>query len=166
MQPAVREVVQYFTLPASAATAGDFLAESRSFPWCVPPDRGAPKSSTYCTSPTTGKTMWAGTLALVEARAVPATRPRMTARKRIPRAVVRLRRIEPGSRPKRRRLAGEPGRSRSLESGAVKIVVCVKYVPEGTKRIDPATKRLDRSGEGALNAFDANAVEEALRLKE
>ena len=34
------------------------------------------------------------------------------------------------------------------------------------KRIDPATKRLDRSGEGALNAFDANAVEEALRLKE
>jgi electron transfer flavoprotein beta subunit len=48
----------------------------------------------------------------------------------------------------------------------VKIAVCVKYVPEGTKRIDPATKRLDRSGEGALNAFDANAVEEALRLKE
>jgi electron transfer flavoprotein beta subunit len=48
----------------------------------------------------------------------------------------------------------------------VKIVVCVKYVPEGTKRIDPATKRLDRSGEGALNAFDANAVEEGLRLKE
>ena len=48
----------------------------------------------------------------------------------------------------------------------MKIVVCVKYVPEGTKRIDPATKRLDRSGEGALNAFDANAVEEALRLKE
>jgi electron transfer flavoprotein beta subunit len=48
----------------------------------------------------------------------------------------------------------------------VKIAVCVKYVPEGTKRIDPATGRLDRSGEGALNAFDANAVEEALRLKE
>jgi electron transfer flavoprotein beta subunit len=48
----------------------------------------------------------------------------------------------------------------------VKIAVCVKQVPDGTKRIDPATKRLDRSGEGALNAFDANAVEEALRLKE
>src|SRR6266550_5835011 len=48
----------------------------------------------------------------------------------------------------------------------MKIAVCVKHVPEGTKRIDPATKRLDRSGEGALNAFDANAVEEALRLKE
>jgi len=48
----------------------------------------------------------------------------------------------------------------------MKIAVCVKYVPEGSRRLDPATKRLDRSGEGALNPFDANAVEEALRLKE
>jgi electron transfer flavoprotein beta subunit len=49
----------------------------------------------------------------------------------------------------------------------MKIAVCVKQVPEGTSlRIDPSTKRLDRSGEGALNHFDANAVEEALRLKE
>jgi electron transfer flavoprotein beta subunit len=48
----------------------------------------------------------------------------------------------------------------------VKIAVCVKHVPEGTKRIDPATKRLDRSGEGALNSFDAHAVEEALRVRE
>jgi electron transfer flavoprotein beta subunit len=48
----------------------------------------------------------------------------------------------------------------------VKIAVCVKQVPEGAKRLDPSTKRLDRSGEGALNAFDANAVEEALRLKD
>jgi electron transfer flavoprotein beta subunit len=48
----------------------------------------------------------------------------------------------------------------------MKIAVCVKQVPEGNSRIDPGTKRLDRSGEGALNAFDANAVEEALRLKE
>ena len=50
----------------------------------------------------------------------------------------------------------------------MKIAVCVKQVPDATvhKRIDPATKRLDRSGEGALNAFDANAVEEALRLKD
>ena len=47
----------------------------------------------------------------------------------------------------------------------MKIAVCVKHVPEGTSRIDPASKRLDRSGEGALNHFDANAVEEALRLK-
>jgi electron transfer flavoprotein beta subunit len=48
----------------------------------------------------------------------------------------------------------------------MKVAVCVKQVPEGTKRIDPATKRLDRSGEGALNAFDAHAVEEALRVRD
>jgi len=47
----------------------------------------------------------------------------------------------------------------------MKIAVCVKHVPEGPARIDPGTLRLDRSGEGALNHFDANAVEEALRLK-
>jgi electron transfer flavoprotein beta subunit len=47
----------------------------------------------------------------------------------------------------------------------MKIAVCVKHVPEGAGRLDPGTKRLDRSGEGALNHFDANAVEEALRLK-
>ena len=50
----------------------------------------------------------------------------------------------------------------------MKIAVCVKQVPEAgvIKRIDPQTKRLDRSGEAGLNAFDANAVEEALRIKE
>src|ERR671935_493068 len=50
----------------------------------------------------------------------------------------------------------------------MKIAVCAKYVPETTaaKRIDPESKRLDRSGEGTLNAFDVHAVEEALRLKE
>jgi electron transfer flavoprotein beta subunit len=47
----------------------------------------------------------------------------------------------------------------------MKIAVCVKHVPEGNAKIDPSTKRLDRSGEGALNHFDANAVEEALRVK-
>src|SRR2546423_12617482 len=50
----------------------------------------------------------------------------------------------------------------------MKIAVCVKQVPETTthKRIDPGTKRLDRAGEAALNSFDVNAVEEALRVKE
>jgi electron transfer flavoprotein beta subunit len=50
----------------------------------------------------------------------------------------------------------------------MKIAVCVKHVPDAAvhKRIDPGTKRLDRSGEGALNPVDANAVEEALRIKE
>jgi len=49
----------------------------------------------------------------------------------------------------------------------MKIAVCVKQVPESqAKRIDSATNRLDRSGDGALNAFDANAIEEALKAKE
>ena len=47
----------------------------------------------------------------------------------------------------------------------MKIAVCVKHVPEGHSRLDPSSKRLDRSGEGALNHFDANAIEEGLRLK-
>src|SRR2546423_7808402 len=49
---------------------------------------------------------------------------------------------------------------------AMKIAVCVKHVPEGTPKLDPGSKRLDRSGEGALNHFDANAVEEALKIRE
>mgnify|MGYP002336226245 CR=1 FL=1 len=50
----------------------------------------------------------------------------------------------------------------------MKIAVCVKQVPDATavKRLDPSTFRLDRTGEGALNATDVNAVEEALRLKD
>ena len=50
----------------------------------------------------------------------------------------------------------------------MKIAVCAKFVPEAAahSRIDPRTKRLDRSGEGTLNQFDVHAVEEALRLKE
>jgi electron transfer flavoprotein beta subunit len=47
----------------------------------------------------------------------------------------------------------------------MKIAVCVKHVPDGRLRIDPATKRLDRSGAGELNGFDENAIEEALRVK-
>src|SRR5436189_2465843 len=47
----------------------------------------------------------------------------------------------------------------------MKIAVCAKVVPEQARRIDPQSKRLDRSGEQTLNPFDANAVEEGLRLK-
>src|SRR5919199_806787 len=55
----------------------------------------------------------------------------------------------------------------SIRVSAVKIAVCVKQVPEGAaRRLDQQTKRLDRSGEGALNSFDAHAVEEALRLRD
>ena len=50
----------------------------------------------------------------------------------------------------------------------MKIAVCVKHVPDATaqKRLDPTSFRLDRSGEGALNATDLNAIEEALRIKD
>jgi len=51
----------------------------------------------------------------------------------------------------------------------VKIVVCVKEVPDTTaeKRIDPSTFRLVRDeGDRMLNEFDKYAVEEALRLRE
>src|ERR1044072_5079462 len=48
----------------------------------------------------------------------------------------------------------------------MKSAVCARYVPETGGRIDPQTKRLDRSGEGALNQFDTNAVEEALKLRD
>src|SRR5919201_4612412 len=96
MQPAVGEVVQYLTLPASAATAGDLFADMRSLPWCGPPGRGAPKSSVYVTVPTTGK-ISRGTLATdADAAAEPAARPRLAARMRIPRAVVRWRLIRGG----------------------------------------------------------------------
>ena len=46
--------------------------------------------------------------------------------------------------------------------------MCVKAVPDAAagRRLDPATKRLDRSSELAISDFDAYAVEEALRLKE
>ena len=50
----------------------------------------------------------------------------------------------------------------------MKIAVCAKVVPEANvpKRIDPQSKRLERSGEVTINPFDVNAVEEALRVKE
>jgi electron transfer flavoprotein beta subunit len=50
----------------------------------------------------------------------------------------------------------------------VKIAVCVKQVPDAAapKRIDPQTKRLDRSVEAEINPFDVHAVEEALQIKE
>jgi electron transfer flavoprotein beta subunit len=77
----------------------------------------------------------------------------------VPRAVVR------------REITAAEGRDRSRGPTcsilrAMKIAVCVKVVPDGQLRLDPQSKRLDRSGEGTLNAFDVNAVEEALKLKE
>jgi electron transfer flavoprotein beta subunit len=50
----------------------------------------------------------------------------------------------------------------------VKICVLVKEVPDAAveKRIDPGTKRMDRSGEKNLNPFDTHALEEAMQIKE
>jgi electron transfer flavoprotein beta subunit len=50
----------------------------------------------------------------------------------------------------------------------VKIVVCMKVVPSATapRRLDPNTKRLDRSGDQELNPFDVHALEEAIRIRE
>jgi electron transfer flavoprotein beta subunit len=50
----------------------------------------------------------------------------------------------------------------------MKIAVCVKAVPDAAsgRRIDPASKRLDRSGELAISEWDTYAIEEALVLKE
>ena len=45
----------------------------------------------------------------------------------------------------------------------MKICVLVKEVPDAavTKRIDPSTGRLDRSGEKNLNPYDTHAIEAA-----
>src|SRR5437764_12781805 len=50
----------------------------------------------------------------------------------------------------------------------MKICVLVKEVPDAAveKRMDPGTKRLDRSGEKNLNPFDTHAIEAAMQIKE
>src|SRR2546421_8009692 len=50
----------------------------------------------------------------------------------------------------------------------LKICVLVKEVPDAAveKRIDPGSKRLDRSGEKNLNPFDTHAIEAAMQIKE
>src|SRR5256714_506985 len=50
----------------------------------------------------------------------------------------------------------------------MKIAVCVKAVPDAAtgRRLDPGSKRLDRSGDPTLSDFDTHPVEEALKLKE
>jgi len=50
----------------------------------------------------------------------------------------------------------------------VKICVLVKEVPDAAveKRMDPATGRLDRSGEKNLNPFDTHAIEAAMQVRE
>jgi electron transfer flavoprotein beta subunit len=50
----------------------------------------------------------------------------------------------------------------------LKICVLVKEVPDAAveKRMDPSSKRLDRSGEKNLNPFDTHAIEAAMQIRE
>lgn len=50
----------------------------------------------------------------------------------------------------------------------MKIAVCVKEVPDQgpSRRMDPGSLRMDRSGDKSLNEYDRNAVEAALSIKE
>jgi electron transfer flavoprotein beta subunit len=50
----------------------------------------------------------------------------------------------------------------------MKIAVCVKAVPDAAagRRIDPSTKRLDRSGELTISDWDTYPIEEALKLRD
>jgi electron transfer flavoprotein beta subunit len=50
----------------------------------------------------------------------------------------------------------------------MKFAVCVKAVPDAAagRRLDPSTKRLDRSGELTISDWDTYPIEEALKLKE
>ena len=58
--------------------------------------------------------------------------------------------------------------SKSLYNAPMKIVVCVKQVPDtGDVRIDPKTNTLVRKGvESVLNPLDTFALEEAVRIRE
>ena len=67
------------------------------------------------------------------------------------------------------RSVAAPRRDRDArEAIGIKVVVCVKEVPDASapKRLDPQTFRLDRSVAGALNDFDTHALEEGLQLRE
>ena len=50
----------------------------------------------------------------------------------------------------------------------MKVCCLVKEVPDSAvqKRIDPGTKRLDRSGEKNLNPFDTHGIEAAMQIRE
>src|SRR3954471_15453284 len=50
----------------------------------------------------------------------------------------------------------------------MKIAVCVKAVPDAAsgRRIDPSTKRLERSGDLTISDWDTYPIEEALKLRD
>src|SRR3954468_20000754 len=59
-------------------------------------------------------------------------------------------------------------RAPDQEAPNLKIAVLVKEVPDAAvdKRINPETKRLDRSGEKNLHPFDTHALEAAMQVRE
>jgi electron transfer flavoprotein beta subunit len=75
--------------------------------------------------------------------------------------------------PGRGRAPARPPESRSSfqkseGEAPLKICVLVKEVPDAAveKRMDPGSKRLDRSGEKNLNPFDTHAIEAAMQIRE
>src|SRR5829696_9461862 len=88
MQPARDEVVQNFTVPASAANASARRGAIKSLPSCRPCPRGSPKSFVYETDPSTGKTI-RGTLPPGDAAAAAAPKSIAVRARRVPRAVFR-----------------------------------------------------------------------------
>jgi electron transfer flavoprotein beta subunit len=69
---------------------------------------------------------------------------------------------------RRRAGAAVPPLRIKKEKLRVKICVLVKEVPDAAveKRMDPSSKRLDRSGERNLNPFDTHAIEAAMQIRE
>src|SRR3954466_8652252 len=61
-----------------------------------------------------------------------------------------------------------PAPRNERRSTLLKCCVLVKEVPDASveKRVDPGTKRLDRSGEKNLNPFDTPALEAAMQIRE
>jgi electron transfer flavoprotein beta subunit len=74
----------------------------------------------------------------------------------------------PGPPPGESRPVPERRRRSDRKETFLKICVLVKDVPDAAveKRMDPNTKRLDRSGETNLNPFDTHAVEAAMQIRE
>src|SRR5881394_15575 len=104
----------------------------------------------YCTCPTTGKMMWSGTFGAAAA-AVPATRPRMAARKRAPRAVVRWRLI----RERALRFASE-GCEASKLFGLSRVR---GHEDRGLRQASPGRKSSDRSRDEAARPLRRGRAE-------
>src|SRR2546421_5541446 len=149
MQPAVAEVVQNSTLPASAARASARFGAIMSIPWCAPPARGSPKSSVYCVCPSTGKTIVVGGF-LVLADAVPATIA--TARRRVPRIVVR-KRFTGGRRAGRYQRSGLYPRGRNEDRG-------LRQIRPGRRRA-----RADRPADEAARPLGRGRAEPVRRAR-